>query len=219
MAREERVRDESEALLDEASYDAARAERFARTPSAEAEPMLERAFIEYLRALSGGRGVSRHRGAEGEEGVWAIRPDNIPHGEITIIDKDAAGEFGKRVGTFRREIAQRQRSVEFFTYGNPLFDAVVAALGRSLTGRTYAITCHAPGAAAFAGLEIIVAARPLLDSDIAPSLLNMADALFGTRRRPLFVPLVEGNACGWPSIGSLAHLPVCQRRRPPMAGP
>jgi ATP-dependent helicase HepA len=203
IAREERVRDDSEALLDEASYHAARAERFVRISSAEAEPMLEGAFIEYLRALSGGRGVSRHKGAEGAEGVWTIRPDNIPHGEITIIDKDAAGELGKRVGTFRREIAQRQRNVEFFTYGNPLFDAVVAALGRSLTGRSYAIACQAPGAAPFAGLEIVVAARPLLGNDIAPSLLNMAEALFGSRRRPLFVPLAKGAPVDGPGLAAL----------------
>ncbi|AFL49030.1 ATP-dependent helicase HepA [Sinorhizobium fredii] len=194
IAAEERVRDDSEALLDEASYHAARAERFVRTPSAESELALEAAFLDYFRVLSGGRGVSRHQSADGAEGVWCLRPDNVPYGEITIIDKDATGETGKRVGTFRRKLAQQQRRVEFFTYGNPLFDAVVESVGQRLTGRTYAIACQAVGATSFIGLELIIAAQPRLNaSDISPSLLNLAEAIFGAQRRQLFVPLLPGQ--------------------------
>lgn len=203
-AAEERVRDDSEALLDEASYHAVRAERFVRHPSADVEPLLEGAFLDYFRALAGGKGVSRYRPNDGSDGGWSIRPDDIPHGEITIVDKDAAGELGKRVGTFRRTVAQRHRDFEFFTYGNPLFDAIVAALGQKLTGRTYAISCQAAGVASFIGLEIIIAARPRLEGvDISASLLNLAEALFGTRRRPLFVPLVTGAPVDGPALGTL----------------
>ena len=203
-AAEERVRDDSEALLDEASYQAARAERFARTSAPETETQLETAFLAYFRALAGGKGVSRAKSADGLEGVWTLRLDDIPHGEITIVDPRAAGELGKRVGTFRREIAQRQRDVEFFTYGNPLFDAIVAALGRQLTGRTYAIACDAPGVGRFIGLEMIVAPRADIKAgDVSPSFLNLADAIFGTRRRPLFVPLVKDQAVDGPALGSL----------------
>jgi ATP-dependent helicase HepA len=204
IATEERVRDESEALLDEASYHAARAERFVRHPSAEVEPMLETAFLDYFRALSRGKGASRSKRAEGQQGVWVIRPDDIPHGEIAIVDKDAAGELGKRTGTFQRATAQRQRDLDFFTYGNPLFDAIVGALSQKLTGRTYAIACQAPGVAPFIGLEIVIAARPKMEgSDLSPSLLNLAEALFGTRRRPLFVPLIEGAPVDGPMLANL----------------
>lgn len=203
-ASEERVRDESEALLDEVSYHAARAERFVRHPSVDAEPMLEKAFLGYFRALSGGKGVSRHKDAEGIDGVWSIRPDHIRHGEITIVDKDAAGELGKRVGTFQRTVAQRQRDVEFFTYGNPLFDAIVEAVGQKLTGRTYAVSCQAPHIAPFIGLEFVIAARPHLDgADISPSLLNLAEVLFGARRRHLFVPLIKNVSIDGPTLAKL----------------
>lgn len=204
IAAEERVRGDSEALLDEASYHAARAERFVRTPSAESELALETAFLDYFRMLSRGKGVSKYQSADGHEGLWCLRPDNVSHGEITIIDKDAAGEIGKRVGTFRRALAQRQRNSEFFTYGNPLFDAVVESLGHRLTGRTYAIACQTGAAISFIGIEMIIAARPRLnDSDISPSLLNLADAIFGTQRRQLFVPLVQGQPVDGAQLAAL----------------
>jgi ATP-dependent helicase HepA len=204
LAAQERVKDDSEALMDEASYHAARAERFVRTPSAEAEPLLESAFLDYFRALTGGKGVSRQKTTEGADGVWSLRPDDVPHGEINVADRDGVGQFGKRIGTFRRSVAQRQRDVEFFTYGNPLFDAVVSAIGQRLTGRSYAISCHAPGSPSFIGLEVIVAARPKSEpNDISPSLLNLADSIFGTRRRPIFVPLHAGQLADGAALGNL----------------
>lgn len=204
IAAEERVRDESEALLDESSYHAARAERFVRTPSAESEFALEAAFLDYFRILSSGKGVSKHQSADESEGLWCLRPDNVPHGEFTIVDRNAAGEVGKRIGTFRRALAQRQRNVEFFTYGNPLFDAVVESLGQRLTGRTYAIACQTDGKTTFVGLEMIVAARPRLSlSDVSPSLSNLAEAIFGTQRRQLFVPLLQGQPVDGSQLAAL----------------
>lgn len=204
IAAGERVRDDSEALLDEASYHAARADRFVRTPSADNETQLETAFMDYFRALADGKGVSRFKGAENNDGIWMMRPDEIRHGEINVVDRDAAGELGKRVGTFRRAIAQRQRDIEFFTYGNPLFDAVVTALTQKLTGRSYSITCQAAGIGVFIGIELVIAARPKLEAtDISPSLINLAEAIFGTRRRPLFIPLVADAPVDGPALGSL----------------
>jgi ATP-dependent helicase HepA len=204
IADGERVRDDSEALLDEASYHAARAERFVRTPSADNETQLETAFLEYFRGLAGGKGVSKFKGTHGSDGIWTLRPDEIRHGEISVVDRDAAGELGKRVGTFRRAIAQRQRDIEFLTYGNPLFDAVVGALSQSLTGRSYAIACQAPGFGEFIGIELIIAARPQIQAaDISPSLINLAEAIFGTRRRPLFIPLVVDAPVDGPALGAL----------------
>jgi ATP-dependent helicase HepA len=204
IAADERVRDESEALLDEGSYSAARATRFVRAPIPGSEESLEEAFLDYFRALSGGKAVRAHNGSDGSLGLWSLRPGDIPHGELNIVDKDAAGELGKRVGTFQRAIAQQRRDIEFFTYGNPLFDAVVSALGQRLTGRTYAIACRAPGAQSFVGLEVIVAARPKLDAiAVPPSLLNLAEAIFGTRRLPLFVPLNPGQTVDRDHLGKL----------------
>jgi ATP-dependent helicase HepA len=204
QAADERVRDDSEALLDEAAYNVARAERFVRAPIAGSEAQLQDTFLSYFRALTGGKGVAAHKDANGATGLWVLRPSDVAHGELNIVDKDAAGELGKRTGTFERATAQARRDAEFFTYGNPLFDAVVASLGLRLTGRTYAIACRAPSVPAFTGLEVIVAARPRLDpAQVSPSLLNLAEAIFGSRRAPLFVPLVEGQAADSTVLGTL----------------
>lgn len=204
LADDERVRDESEALLDEASYNSARGARFIRAPIEGGEAGLEEAFLEHFRALTKGKGVWPHLAADGTKGLWGMRPSDAAHGELNIVDKDAAGELGKRVGTFQRSLAQRHRDIEFFSYGNPLFDAVVASLGQRLTGRTYAIACRAPGGPSFVGLEIIVAARPKLDpASVPPSLLNLAEAIFGTRRRPLFVPLLAGQFADRDQLGAV----------------
>lgn len=206
-AAEERVRDDSDALLDEASYHATRAERFVRTPSTENEAELETAFLDYFRALAGGKGASRQKTADGADGLWCLRPDDIRHGEIAIVDRDAAGELGKRVGTFRRALAQHRRDAEFFTYGNPLFDAVVTALGQRLTGRTYAVACQAPGVPSFMGIELIIAARPRVEAnDISPSFLNLAEAIFGMRRHSLFVPLLNDQPVDRSALGRLRTL-------------
>lgn len=204
QAADERTRDDSEALLDEASYNVARADRFVRAPIPDSEAGLQTAFLSYFRALTGGKGVAAHKDADGPTGLWVMRPSDVAHGELNIVEKDAAGELGKRTGTFLRATAQERRDVEFFTYGNPLFDAVIASLGQRLTGRTYAIACRAPGVPAFTGLEVIVAARPKLDpSQVSPSLVNLIEAIFGSRRIPLFVPLLEDQAADSAVLGTL----------------
>lgn len=195
LAADERVRDDSEALLDEASYSAARADRFVKAPIEGNESDLENAFLDYFRALTAGKGVWSHKLPDGTPGVWGLRPSDAPHGELEIVDRDAAGELGKRIGTFQRAVAQRHREVEFFTYGNPLFDAVAGSLNARLTARTYAVACRAPGTSSFVGLEVIVAARPQLNPRLlSPSLLNLAEAMFGMRRLSLFIPLLEGQS-------------------------
>ncbi|MBY3235263.1 hypothetical protein HFO17_12020 [Rhizobium laguerreae] len=204
MASDERIRDDSDALLDEGSYHAAKADRFVRTPSASNEMALELAFLDYFRGISIGKGVSKHHNSDESDGIWCFRPENVPHGEIVIAGKDAAGESGKRIGTFRRETARRQRNAEFFSYGNPLFDAVVESLEHRLTGRTYAIACKAPAAPSFIGLELVLAARPSVETgEISPSLLNLADSIFATQRRQLFIPLLQGQPVNAPLLADL----------------
>src|SRR5262249_20342613 len=121
-------------------------------------------------------------------------PDQVKQGELKIVDHDAAGELANRKGTFRRKIAQRALDFEFFTYGNPLFDAVANALTARRTGRTYAISCRAAGISSFVGLEFIVTARAKVNGPIRnPSLANLGDAIFGNRQRSYFIALLEGE--------------------------
>lgn len=202
----ERTRDESEALLDEASFQAVRAERFSRAKAEGVEEAVEAAFVDYFKHLASPKAVWPHKTSDHKAGVWTFRPDDIRHGEIEIVDATPAGELGKRTGTFRRDVAQRALDLEFFCYGNPLFDAVAAALPSRLTGRTYAISCRASGVSSFVGVEIIIAARPDLEALAgSPSLANLADAIFGSRRRSLFVPLLDGQTIDAPKLGAVRN--------------
>ncbi len=212
IAADERSRDESDALLDEASYHAAKADRFVRTPSVANEIALEDAFVDYFRGISVGKGVSKHPSSDESERLWSFRPDNVPHGQLVIADKDASGETGKRTGTFQRETARRQRNIDFFSYGNPLFDAVVESLEDRLTGRTYAVVCEIPAVPRFIGLELMLAARPSVKAeDVSPSFYNLADAIFASHRRQLFVPLLQGQPANAPQLADILRNLVTAR--------
>ena len=203
---DERTKDEGEALLDEASFHAAGAERFSRASAEGVEEAVETSFVEYFKNLASPKSAWLHRHNQIKDGVWCFRPDDVLQGEIKIEDKNPAGELGKRIGTFRREIAQRALDVEFFSYGNPLFDAVCGALTTRLTGRTYAVQCRAGGVGRFLGIELIVAARPDLDAlSASPSLTSLAEALFGNRRRSVFIPLLEGQVIDTPQIAAVRN--------------
>lgn len=203
-ATEERVRDDSEALLDEASYHAGRAERFLRVNSADVEEGFESSFTTYLRLIANNNAVWKHSTKDCPTGLWGFRPDEIRRGEVELADRDSAGALGKRIGTFRRDLAQSRRDLEFFSYGNPLVDAVSRALTERLTGRTYAISVRAPEYAKFVGVEAVITARPATgEEDLSPSLATLADALFGYRRRPVFVPLSAQMAVDGPGLSEL----------------
>jgi ATP-dependent helicase HepA len=194
-AREERMRDESEALLDEGSFQAPGAARFRKEPDLTLERELEEAFVAFYRA-TGRDGAARHTPDErAKGGLWRFKPDEIRDGPLAIVDRDGKGELSARTGTFRRDTARHRRDVEFFTWGNPLFDAVEAALVNRTTGRTYAIEVRATAALPpLLGVEAIVSLRPDL-SRLAeqPGLRELARGLLGSRRRAFQYSLVPGQ--------------------------
>jgi ATP-dependent helicase HepA len=196
-AREERLRDESEALLDEGSFQSAGVERFCKQPDPTLEKELEEAFVTFYRLAGRARAVREVRDERDErtrEGLWRFRPDEVRDGPLAIVDRDGQGELNARTGTFRRETARLRRDVEFFTWGNPLFDALDAALTSRPTGRTYAIEVRATGVSPMLGLEAIVKLRPDL-SRLAdqPGLQELARGLLGVRRRSFHYALGPGQ--------------------------
>src|SRR5690606_26505334 len=100
----ERDRDESEAVLDEASFDRKTAERFLRVRSSEeSERELEQAFLEYFEMIAtSARPISD---SEFPEGLWAFEADRIHQLKNTFTNQMADRRFK---GTFRRHIAQRR---------------------------------------------------------------------------------------------------------------
>jgi ATP-dependent helicase HepA len=185
-ARRERESDDSEAVLDEASFERTAAARFLQVGRSDrTERALEEAFVSYFRALGGGHGV-RARTEDGNlEGVWRFRPEETRYGALPV---DAGGKevlVGDHDGTFRRTIAQRRPRLEFFSVGNPLFDAVIRSLSLHATGRVYAVECLVPGAEPWIGFEFVFTAAPnrqLLEGNAG--LLNQAEAAFA-RARPV----------------------------------
>ena len=112
--------DSSEALLDEASFDKS-IDDYLYKRQTDIEIELEKEFVEYFKLISTGRSYTKG---------WMLgfRPENVVYGTLNLIDKNIAGEVSTKKGTFNRNIAQKKRDIEFFTFGNPLFDAVVTSL-------------------------------------------------------------------------------------------
>lgn len=186
---QERARSDADALLDEASSPRGAAGRLQRlSGSPEVERELERAFVEYLRALGSPRAAREVDDPHFPGAVWALSPEDVRGG---VLPRAAAGgeQLYRRVtGTFRRDVAQKRLDLAFFTPGNPLFDAVVRSLSDSVAGRTYAVVCRVPGLRPWSGLELVFRAGP----DAAPiagrdGLANRADMAFAPAPVHLFV--------------------------------
>lgn len=139
FAEEERARDESEALLDEASFNRLAAEKFRRVRHSEQNELsLEQTFTEYLRMVASNRSVRRISDSEFADGLWMLRADEIHQlrGESTNGVCDQTTPF---TGSFRRNIAQQRLDLHFFNLGHPLFEAICHALFNDTVGRTYAV--------------------------------------------------------------------------------
>jgi ATP-dependent helicase HepA len=157
----ERSRDEAEAMLDEASFNRAAAERLQQvTQSRGAEEELEHSFVRYLRSISSKRAARAEDDPRYPTGVWTLHPDQFRHGVFPRAGDGQEELFRKVRGTFRRTIAQARPDLEFFAAGHPLFDAVVRSLGESVAGRTYAIGCVTGDRAGWLGFEFAFRVEP-----------------------------------------------------------
>ncbi len=158
LAIEERARDESEEVLDTASFESAAADKFrlmSRAPLPER--YLERDFTEYFRTVSPTRSVKDFPLEDFETRRWEFDADNL-----TLPTVEAELGQGSRPifkGTFYRKVAQARPDLQFFNIGNPLFDAVISSLKRDLSGRLYAIEVHQPGVNPWIGFELIFCVR------------------------------------------------------------
>jgi len=154
----ERTRDDNDALLDWASFQESRVQRYlsVRTRT-EVEQYLESAFVEYFHAVASKKAATRVSDEKSRDGLWKFEPDAIQVGNILPPDLG-----GKIIGTFRRDIAQSRLDREFFQIGNPLFDAVTHASLFHPFGRTYAVQCNSATMPSWSGFEFIFSAQPNL---------------------------------------------------------
>jgi ATP-dependent helicase HepA len=188
-AEQERAQDESEAVLDEASFELKAAERFRRVSQAQdTEAVLESAFVDFFRVISTDHSVKQVHDPTFARGIWKFKADNVRFGQLPNLQKSQSGTLEEYRGTFRREIAQQRPELNFFAYGNELFDAVAASLTQHPTGRTYAVACKLPNRPPWIGFEFVFYATP--DVDILGDnhgLINQARSLFTAKPIHLFV--------------------------------
>jgi ATP-dependent helicase HepA len=139
----ERVEDDVQGMLDEASLDRISAEVFRRAQSTpERDLALEEAFCDWFKFVTGNGALGfPPTGDLPDKCIVEFRPNQLPPGSIPL----ATGPDGvqpDRIGTFRRQIAQERPDLEFFSVGNEFFDAVCTSLHQSTKGRTYAVECQ-----------------------------------------------------------------------------
>lgn len=180
MVERERSRDEAEAVLDEASYDASAAARFRFvTRSERTETGLEHAVYDYMRHLTQARGARKLDTAYGPGAVVRFQPEKTCFGALPVDGTGAEFLAGNFDGTFRRAVAQQSPRLRFFSVSDPLFNAIVGSLDRQPTGRTFGIELLAPGRGAWVGVECRFVPRiEAAALDASAGLLNRLDALF-----------------------------------------
>jgi ATP-dependent helicase HepA len=187
MAEQERAQDESEAVLDEASFELKAAERFRRvSQSPDGEKELEESFVNYFRTISSPKSAKEWHEPAWPVGVWKFSADNTLV-QLPTLNKNQAGLVGEFKGTFRREIAQQRPELGFFNVGNPFFDGVIETLWQQPTARTYAVACTSAQHEGWTGLEFAFYAKPdlkMLEGNYG--LANQATSLFTTKPIHLF---------------------------------
>lgn len=151
---EQRALDDADALLDEASFQEISSNQIRIQMNSNLEERLEDSFVDYFRRLSGNQAAVRVS-SQGPNNVCTIRPDNLPVGEVAIQDRDQDGTYGVRRGTFIRSHARQNRNLNFFCWGNPLFDALNVSIDKRLTNRTYAATLSHRGLPLIGVWEIV----------------------------------------------------------------
>jgi ATP-dependent helicase HepA len=157
-AEKERGREETDAVLDEASFDPEAASHYRRSEHfADAEAELEEAFIDFVRKAGSGDAARHYHDREFPDGVWDLDREQLRH--ITLGD-GAAEQAVRYRGTFRRGIAQIRHDLQFFSVGHPFFDGIINSARTQQCGRVYAVDMDTPDEAPWSGFEFVLTAGP-----------------------------------------------------------
>jgi len=188
VAQNERARDEYDALLDWASFDEDRAQKYLGVRSRpEVERALEANFVEYYKTIAKSKAARPYADERTPEGLWEFELDALRPG---ILPPETSGTMR---GTFRRDVAQLRLDRAFFQVGNPFFDAITRAAQRHPAYRTYAVQCRTAGRPQWAGFEFIFSCEPNLERlHDRTDLTNLAKSFFPTALVHIFLDL-EGN--------------------------
>ena len=190
IAERERAQDESETILDEASYESQAAQKYLQiSHQADNEKNLQKTFVEYFQMLSSPYSAKEVRDAYFPNGIWKFKLDNVHAGQL-LVKNEQGGNLNEVKGTFNREIAQQSPSLNFFNIGNQLFDTVIKSLKETNTGRIYAVACRNSEIESWRGFEFSFFATPNLELLAnEPSLINQVSGLFPVKPVRVFLDL------------------------------
>jgi ATP-dependent helicase HepA len=190
-AEGERIREDQEAIYDEASFDASNSSHFlSRQFSEEDEQNLGIAFSNYLNEIGGSSKISKIiKDQDFPDKILRITPDDIGAIDVQISDRRQDGLIGSYTGTFVRNVLNHRPNLDLFAPGHAMFDAILSSVKNDLIGRTYGITCSMRDQGQWTGFEFHL--RPCFsqtgDVKISPGILNRAEALFEVSPYPVFL--------------------------------
>ena len=190
IAERERAVDESEAVLDEASYELQAAQKYLQiSHQADNETKLQKSFVQYFKMLSTPWAAKEISDPYFPNGVWKFKLDELQSGKL-LVRNEHGGALTEIKGTFNREIAQQSLSLNFFNVGNQFFDAVINSLYQTTTGRVYGVVCRSNKIQSWRGLEFSFFAEPDLSLlSGSPALINKAAGLFPLKPVNVFLTL------------------------------
>jgi len=161
VASRERGQQESEAVLDEASFNAATASKYSGLLDlGHLEREIEETFVDYFRCVSSKNSAKRLDDVHFPGEFWRFNADDVRYGV-----RNSSGASGVWQGSFHRQAAQSRLSLDFFNIGNPFFDWLYNSLSVASTGRVYAIACAVPGEDPWKGFEFLFGIQPAVTAD------------------------------------------------------
>lgn len=197
--RDERIVDEDEALLDEASFRKDAAQKYIRQQDTNLYLTLENNFLNYFNDIAPNKSprpkdfsVKRIN----NRGLFRFKIANVVNGALSVSDSSGERELGDRVGTFNRKLAQRPdySNVEFFTHGNSFYDSVLRDLDERFFNRTFAVAVNADGLNPFTGIALTLKVRSKKDHfEKYYGLVNRLFDTFEGVTHSIFISLVDGH--------------------------
>jgi ATP-dependent helicase HepA len=150
-AEQERSRDDAEAVLDAASFDARGAGNGTSVlAQREIEPLVEHTFVKYFQTLSSQSSAVRWEVPEHVAGFWRIRPDSVRAGVLATT-----ADYQPVVGSFTRDLAQKRIDLAYFQIGHPVYDDLTTSLETDAAGKTFAVMGSIPDATPWIGFEFV----------------------------------------------------------------
>ncbi len=183
VATEERARDEYDALLDCASFNEDRAQKFLSVRGRpEVERNVEKTFVEYYRSIARTKAANPYSDDKTPEGLWRFDLDRVKAG-VLMLDEGATV-----IGTFRRDLAQTRLDRAFLQVGNPFFDSIARAAQHFPSFRTYAIQCRNASTPPWYGFEFVYSSEPYLEILVErPDLVNLTKSFFSSAPIHIFI--------------------------------